>query len=70
MTEYVRGGDGRILGWFDTQADTTWLRGSDGIILGWYTSSDHITRDRHGRIVAYGNALAMLLTCQGAGEKR
>ncbi len=58
----IRNAVGAIIGFIDQEAngDKT-IRNKYGAIVGYYRKNDNTTRDANGRIIARGDACAMLL---------
>lgn len=60
--EYIKDFYGKIKGSYETLSDgTILLRDFYGRMKGKYDPKQNVTRDFHGRVVARGNNLAMLL---------
>ena len=59
--EWIKDWTGKLLGYTEQRGTRLWLHDWQGRQLGYYDSSTGKTYDWHGRMVAQGNALMMLL---------
>lgn len=60
----LRDRDGRLLGWIAlAPTGLREARDRDGRLLGLYDPARNETRDRHGRLLYRGEALAALIVC-------
>lgn len=62
MSEAIRDGNGKIIGYKETSGNRETLRSTDGEILGRYETDNKITRDSSGKIIGRdSNQLERLL---------